>query len=79
VRGWERIHPALPDGEVQRLLGITAEQAVFVVTRYTECESGPLEWHSTVVRGDAYSFTTSWSSSESSSEFKSKGEPTRSQ
>lgn len=69
VRGWERIRPALPSTEEQRLLGIGARQPVFVVSRYTETERGPLEWRTTVVRGDAYTFTTTWSNSKATSEF----------
>lgn len=69
VRGWERIRPALPTADERRLLGISATQPVFVVTRYTENENGPLEWRTTVVRGDAYTFTTSWTSRSTSSVF----------
>ena len=69
TRGWERIRPALPDAQERRLLGIASEQPVFVVNRYTESEDGPLEWRSTVVRGDAYTFTTSWTGNNTSSHF----------
>ncbi|MGA1656053.1 MAG: GntR family transcriptional regulator [Ilumatobacteraceae bacterium] len=69
VRGWERIRPALPSTEEQKLLGIGPRQPVFVVSRYTETHRGPLEWRTTVVRGDAYTFTTTWSNSKATSEF----------
>lgn len=69
VRGWERIRPALPSAEEQKLLAIGSRQPVFVVSRYTETERGPLEWRTTVVRGDAYTFTTTWSNSKAISEF----------
>lgn len=67
--GWERIHPGLPDAECRRLLDITSDQAVFVVERYTEHESRPLEWRETVIRGDAYTFLTNWSSTQTVSQF----------
>lgn len=69
VRGWERIRPALPESSERRLLGIDQNQPVFVVTRYTESDRGPLEWRSTVVRGDAYTFTTTWSAGTTSTQF----------
>jgi GntR family transcriptional regulator len=69
VSGWERIHPGIPDTECRRLLGIDANQAIFVVERYTEHDAGPLEWRETVIRGDAYTFLTNWTNSQSTSQF----------
>ena len=67
--GWERIHPQLPDTETCQLLGIDAKQAVFFVERYTEYHQGPLEWRETIVRGDAYTFVTTWGGGSSATEF----------
>jgi GntR family transcriptional regulator len=67
--GWERIHPGIPDNACQQLLGITATDAVFVVERYTEHDAGPLEWRETIIRGDAYTFLTNWSSAHTTSQF----------
>jgi GntR family transcriptional regulator len=69
VRGWERIRPGMPTPEEKRLLGMPAGEAVFVVSRYTETERGPLEWRTTVIRGDAYTFTTTWSGGSVQSQF----------
>lgn len=69
VNGWERIHPQLPDLETRQLLGIDADQAVFFVERYTEYGDGPLEWRETIVRGDAYTFVTTWGGGSTASEF----------
>ena len=69
MSGWERIHPQLPDTETRQLLGIDAQQAVFFVERYTEHADGPLEWRETIVRGDAYTFVTTWGGGSSASEF----------
>ncbi len=62
--GWEHLRPALADAGTRQLLGIPARQAVFVVERYTEFNGQPLEWRLTTVRGDQYSFVTTWSASE---------------
>jgi GntR family transcriptional regulator len=67
--GWERIHPGIPDAPCRALLGIEADQAVFIVERYTEHDAGPLEWRETVIRGDAYTFLTDWTNSRSNSQF----------
>jgi GntR family transcriptional regulator len=64
--GWEHLQPALPDASTRRLLGLGAGQAVFVIERYTECDGAPLEWRITTVRGDQYSFVTTWSASDGS-------------
>lgn len=69
VGGWERIHPRLPDTESRQLLGIEAKKAVFFVERYTECANGPLEWRETIVRGDAYTFVTTWGGGNTAAEF----------
>ena len=67
--GWERIHPGIPDNACQQLLGITATDAVFIVERYTEHDAGPLEWRETIIRGDAYTFLTTWTSAHTTSQF----------
>lgn len=69
IRGWERIRPGIPTVDERRLLGTQAGEPVFVVTRYTESDSGPLEWRTTVIRGDAYTFTTTWSTGSTTSQF----------
>ncbi|MGA0064083.1 MAG: GntR family transcriptional regulator [Ilumatobacteraceae bacterium] len=69
VRGWERIRPGIPDDDERRLLDIDDEQAIFVVQRYTESDAGPLEWRTTVIRGDNYTFRTTWSTPTESARF----------
>lgn len=73
VRGWERIRPGLPTPEQRRLLGITARAPVFVVQRSTEHARGPLEWRVTIVRGDAWAFTATWSGGGTDSGFAPEG------
>lgn len=72
MKGWERIHPQLPDSTSRQLLGIDAQQAVFFVERYTEYAGGPLEWRETIVRGDAYTFVTRWGDGSTESQFASR-------
>lgn len=75
--GWERIHPGIPDAECADLLGIDGTRAVFIVERYTEHDAGPLEWRETIIRGDAYTFLTNWTSAHTTSQFTtSKRQPT---
>ncbi len=69
LKGWERIHPQMPDTTSRHLLGIDAQQAVFFVERYTEHAVGPLEWRETIVRGDAYTFVTTWGDGSTESQF----------
>lgn len=69
ARGWERIRPAKPTADERALLRLPASEAVFVVTRFTESVDGPLEWRSTVIRGDAYTFITTWTGESTTSRF----------
>ncbi len=62
--GWEHLHPAIADAATRHLLCIPAKQAVFVIERYTEFNGEPLEWRLTTVRGDHYSFVTTWSTTD---------------
>jgi len=73
--GWERIHPGIPNLECQHLLGIDATQAVFLVERYTEHDAGPLEWRETTIRGDAYTFLTDWTNTQTTSQFTTSKRP----
>ena len=58
--GWERIQPALPSQAERALLGLSAQEPVFLVERYTSHGGRPLEWRRTIIRGDLYTFLTAW-------------------
>ncbi len=58
--GWERVHPTIPTKEERTLLGTTAKQPAFLVERFTSHRGRPLEWRRTVIRGDMYTFMTTW-------------------
>jgi GntR family transcriptional regulator len=62
--GWERVQPIVPSREERELLDLPARQPAFLVERYTDTDAGkPLEWRRTVIRGDLYTFRSSWTAS----------------
>ncbi len=58
--GWERLHPTIPTIDEQALLGTSPAQAAFLIERFSAFRGKPLEWRRTVIRGDMYTFSTSW-------------------
>jgi GntR family transcriptional regulator len=58
--GWERVHPTIPTKDERTLLATTAEAPAFLVERFTSHLGRPLEWRRTVIRGDMYTFMSSW-------------------
>ena len=60
-RGWERIAPVVPDDVDRRRLGLGSGDAAFSLTRLGCCDEQPIEWRTTVIRGDRYSFVADWS------------------
>ena len=61
TRGWERITPIIPDGDDRRRLQMKATDAAFFIERLGCVEDRPLEWRTTVIRGDRYRFVADWS------------------
>ena len=59
--GWERVRPVVPTADERAVLKLPARHAAFLVERYTEARGEPLEWRRTLIRGDQYSFLTTWS------------------
>ncbi len=55
------IRPVVPDETCARYLGIEPGEPVLEVTRRTRSGGEPLEWRSTLVRGDRYGFQAEWS------------------
>lgn len=60
VGGWERIRSAIPTPEDCELLDLPGDTAVFAIERLGRSPSGPVEWRVSKVRGDRYSFVTTW-------------------
>lgn len=58
--GWERVHPIMPTRQERTMLAISAKEPAFLVERFTSHQGRPLEWRRTIIRGDLYTFLTSW-------------------
>jgi len=58
--GWERIRPAVPTAEQRRVLGIPSGVAVLAIERLGRAGPRPVEWRTTLVRGDLYSLVVEW-------------------
>ncbi len=60
IGGWERIRPAIPSQPDCAALRITPDTAVFTIERLGRDATRPIEWRISKVRGDRYSFVTTW-------------------
>ncbi len=60
-QGWERLTPILPSAGDRNLLGLTKSDAAFFLERMGCRDGVPVEWRTTVIRGDRYRFVTDWS------------------
>ncbi|MEM9036079.1 MAG: GntR family transcriptional regulator [Actinomycetota bacterium] len=60
-QGWERVSPVLPTAADQALLGIGPRDAAFHLERLGTRDGTPVEWRTTVIRGDRYRFVADWS------------------
>ncbi len=58
--GWERIAPVVPTASERRLLGMGAPEAAFFLERLGTADGRPLEWRTTVIRGDRYRFVSNF-------------------
>lgn len=69
-RGEERIYPVLPERADARALGLGARQPAFAVERRTFAGGRALEYRRTIVRGDRYSFVSTWAPAEAATPFR---------
>lgn len=60
-RGWERISPVVPQPVDQARLGMDVGEAAFFLERLGCHDEQPIEWRTTVIRGDRYQFVADWS------------------
>lgn len=60
VGGWERIRPSIPSPRDCEELQMPANTAVFAIERLGRSSDRPIEWRVSKVRGDRYSFVTTW-------------------
>lgn len=58
--GFERIRPSIPSPGDRRLLQLPPGEAVFAIERHVRSGERPVEWRSSLVRGDRYAFLAEW-------------------
>ncbi len=66
-QGWERLTPVLPDDLDRERLDLQATDAVFHLERLGCRDGVPIEWRTTLIRGDRYRFVSEWSPGNASS------------
>ena len=60
-QGWERLTPIVPTPADRKKLGLRKADAAFFLERLGSHGSTPIEWRTTIIRGDRYRFVTDWS------------------
>lgn len=60
--GWERITPILPDPSERAQLQLPRGQAAFFLERSSAVAGRPVEWRTTIIRGDRYRFVSHFES-----------------
>jgi GntR family transcriptional regulator len=60
-QGWERLTPIVPTPADRGRLGLRKTDAAFFLERLGSRDGVPVEWRTTVIRGDRYRFVTDWS------------------
>ena len=65
--GWERLTPIIPPAADRERLGLRKADAAFYLERLGTNDGKPVEWRTTLIRGDRYRFVTDWSAGSSTS------------
>ncbi len=65
-QGWERLTPVMPGAVDRELLELDENEAAFFLERQGNRDGTPVEWRTTVIRGDRYRFVTDWTTGEQS-------------
>lgn len=60
-QGWERLTPIVPTPSDRAELGLRKSDAAFFLERLGSNNGTPVEWRTTIIRGDRYRFVTDWS------------------
>ena len=60
-QGWERLTPVVPAAEDRKRLGLGRTEAAFFLERLGSRDGTPIEWRTTIIRGDRYRFVADWS------------------
>ncbi|MFK7919034.1 MAG: GntR family transcriptional regulator [Ilumatobacter sp.] len=58
--GWERISPVLPTPEQRKTLVMRRGEAAFSLERLGTANGTPIEWRTTLIRGDRYRFVSNF-------------------
>lgn len=59
-QGWERLTPIVPTPADRALLDLRKSDAVFFLERRGTRDGVPIEWRTTLIRGDRFRFVTDW-------------------
>ncbi len=59
-QGWERLTPIIPSAADRAQLGLRKTDAAFYLERLGCRDGRPIEWRTTIIRGDRYRFVTDW-------------------
>lgn len=65
-QGWERLTPVVPAAVDRTRLGLANGDAAFYLERLGTRDDTPIEWRTTLIRGDRYRFVSDWSAGERS-------------
>ena len=60
-QGWERLTPIMPTPDDRTRLDLTPDAAAFFLERLGCRDGVPVEWRTTIIRGDRYRFVSDWS------------------
>ena len=60
-QGWERLTPIVPAPADRKRLDLRAADAAFFLERLGTRDGRPVEWRTTIIRGDRYRFVSDWS------------------
>lgn len=60
-QGWERLTPIVPVPADRSRLDLRKSDAAFFLERLGSRDGVPIEWRTTIIRGDRYRFVTDWS------------------
>ncbi len=60
-QGWERLTPIIPTSADRSKLDLRKADAAFFLERLGCRDGVPVEWRTTIIRGDRYRFVTDWS------------------
>jgi GntR family transcriptional regulator len=59
-QGWERLTPIVPTPADRALLELRKGDAAFFLERLGTRDGEPIEWRTTIIRGDRFRFVTDW-------------------